>query len=82
MESTFSRFRTFYTLKTSFKRKQTNPSLTRQLPELKKLILIRHLGPIQRFWLFWQNMSLGHVAGQNINSLQKTECKNFAKLQS
>jgi hypothetical protein len=27
-------------------------------------------------------MSLGHVAGQNTNSLQKTECKNVAKSQS
>jgi hypothetical protein len=48
---------------------------------LKNLILIRHLGSINHFWLFWLNMSSGHVARQNKNSLQKTECKNAAESQ-
>jgi hypothetical protein len=37
----------------------------------KNLILICHLGSIHHFWLFWQNMSSGHVAGQNINSCKR-----------
>jgi hypothetical protein len=44
--------------------------------------LIRHLGSIHHFWLFWQNTSSGHVAGENTNSLQKPDCKNIAKSQS
>jgi hypothetical protein len=49
---------------------------------LQKLILIRHLGSIHHFWLFLENMSSGHVTGQNTNSLQKTDCKNIDKPQS
>jgi hypothetical protein len=62
--------------------KQIEKILSTSRVMLKKLILIRHLGSTQHFWLFCQNMSWDHVAGQNINSLQKTECKNIAKSQS
>jgi hypothetical protein len=56
--------------------------LTTSRVKLKKLILIRHLGSIQHFWLIWKIRSSGLVAGQNMNSLQKIECKNSAKFQS
>jgi hypothetical protein len=49
---------------------------------LIKRILIRHLGSIHHVLFIWPNKSSGHVAGQNINLLQNTECKNVVKSQS
>jgi hypothetical protein len=48
----------------------------------RNLILIRHLGLIHHIWPTSQNLTLGHAAGQNKNSLQKTERKNLFKFQN